>query len=396
MRCLTLLALLVTIFVVSPKHVDLPKPFADDCILNDGKNVYDPSRQFEIPWFDVNLDAAPKDRWTHIAAVYKDNINDLIQSLINFVTPIFPGALEFVDHTFGDMGSKLPMPYRDEIQGISDATGIPLGRIVVYNIFYEIFTVCTSIVAQDPQGHLVHARNLDFGLFLGWDMNSHEWTVSEKLRKMIINVNWIKNGKLLFKSNEFAGYIGIYNGMKPNAFSLTCDDRFQKAGGYYGIIKWLLGLEPESRWMSWLSRETLENCNSYAEAKEHLMNTPMLSPVYFILGGVNPKEGAIIARSLNSTALLTEMGVNSANDWYVLETNYDQDTEPLYLDDRDTPGNNCMHKLTKDGVSFQGIFNVLSSRTNLNKLTTYTVLMSTYDSKFETILQSCPGECWPW
>ena len=76
-------------------------------------------------------------------------------------------------------------------------------------------------------------------------MNNHEWTVSEKLRKMIINVNWIKNGeksvlknekwsilgKLLFKSNEFAGYIGIYNGMKPNAFSLTCDDRFQKAGG---------------------------------------------------------------------------------------------------------------------------------------------------------------------
>lgn len=76
----------------------------------------------------------------------------------------------------------------------------------MFNIFYEVFTVCTSIVAEDSKGasssttgsltsrdlsfiwtavsfaefihsgwwcvvllagHLIHARNLDFGLFLG-------------------------------------------------------------------------------------------------------------------------------------------------------------------------------------------------------------------------------------
>lgn len=26
------------------------------------------------------------------------------------------------------------------------------GEIVLYNIFYELFTVCTSIVAEDPTG----------------------------------------------------------------------------------------------------------------------------------------------------------------------------------------------------------------------------------------------------
>ena len=78
------------------------------------------------------------------------------------------------------------------------------GEVVLYNIFYEVFTVCTSIVAEDPSGRnhfwqhciqwrssgrvsefmilcdqqrtliilfiagkLIHARNLDFGLFLG-------------------------------------------------------------------------------------------------------------------------------------------------------------------------------------------------------------------------------------
>lgn len=52
-----------------------------------------------------------------------------------------------------------------------------------------------------------------------------------------------------------------------------------------------------------------------------------------------------------------------------------------------------MGKLGQSGVGFKGIYNVLSSRTNLNKLTTYTVLMSTGNNAFETHLQSCPGYC---
>lgn len=74
---------------------------------------------------------------------------------------------------------------------------MPLGEIVLYNIFYEIFTVCTSIVAEDTQGKLYHARNLDFGLFLGWNPKTHQWAITEKLRKMIVNINWKKNGKVV-------------------------------------------------------------------------------------------------------------------------------------------------------------------------------------------------------
>ena len=34
----------------------------------------------------------------------------------------------------------------------SIAFDIDIGEIVLYNIFYEIFSVCTSIVAQDKTG----------------------------------------------------------------------------------------------------------------------------------------------------------------------------------------------------------------------------------------------------
>ncbi|KAJ1374525.1 Acid ceramidase [Parelaphostrongylus tenuis] len=272
----------------------------------------------------------------------------------------------WVDIMFGELEKGLPQPYRDEILSISNDTGIPVGQIVVYNIFYEIFTVCTSIVAQDSDGHIVHARNLDFGLFLGWKPETHEWAMSSALRKMTINVNWMKDA----------------------------NERFQLDGGYLGMIRWMLGLEPNGKWMSWLTRETLEQFNTYADAKAHLMTTPILSPVYYILGGKNPGEGSVITRSLTKTDLLNELNPSGKNGWYLLETNYDLDKPVLYLDDRRTPGNNCMQMLGQNNVSFQGLFNVLSSRTTLNKLTVYTVLMEVESGQFETIMQSCPGDCW--
>jgi acid ceramidase len=377
------------------KHVDLPAPFTDFCILDNQTNRYDPGNQFNVPWFNIDMDADPSTRWVEVAKRYKEEIHELIETLVDFITPLVPNALEFVDGVFAETIEKFPSPYREELISISQNADVPIGQIVLYNIFYEIFTVCTSIVGQDPAGNLYHARNLDFGLFLGWNSSIHEWEISQHLRKMILNVNWMRNGKVLFKSNHFAGYIGIYNALKPGMFSLTANERFMAEGGLVGILRWLLDEDPNGKWMTMLARETLEDANSYAEAKDMLSNIPMLSPVYYILGGVNPWEGAIITRSLDKTDQTNILDPHDPNGWYLLQTNYDPDTEPLFLDDRQTPGDACMRKLSQKKMGFEGLYNVLSSKTNLNKLTTYTVLMQVSTGRFETIIQGCPGDCWP-
>lgn len=79
------------------------------------------------------------------------------------------------------MVDTLPHPFGDEIKGIADVSGVPLGKnpktvstlcstvvfflsswplpifhnvgeVVLFNIFYEVFTVCTSVVAEDEKG----------------------------------------------------------------------------------------------------------------------------------------------------------------------------------------------------------------------------------------------------
>ena len=44
------------------------------------------------------------------------------------------------------------------------------------------------------------------------------------------------------------------------------------------------------RWVSFLTRQTLEDATSYVQAKQLLSNTTILAPVYFILGGIKSDE----------------------------------------------------------------------------------------------------------
>lgn len=375
--------------------VSLPKPapFQEEC----AHNVYPPTGRPKIPNFTINLDLPAEQRWQQIGKERSTQIAHLLTTFKNVLLSLTSEAqhlINFIDKYVGILVETLPVPYRDEIRGLSKASGLNLGEVFLYNIFYEVFTVCTSIVAQAPNGTLYHARNLDFGLFMGWDPNNHTWEVTEALRPAIITLNWQRKNQTVFKSVSYAGYIGILTAIKPGVFTLTLNERFNLDGGYIGIFKWLIG-DRSGSWVSFLTRQTLEDATSYEQAKHLLTNATLLAPAYFILGGTKPREACIITRSREKTVDVLNMSTNGST-WYILETNYDHWKPPLFVDDRRTPAHRCMNNMTQQNVGFAGLFDVLSSRPVLNKLTTYTALMQVDSGRMETYLQYCPDPCAPW
>jgi len=388
------IVLLVAAAFLAVESANLPAPFTEHCIVGE-KNLYPPSSNDSVPLYVVDLDKDPIDRWYQVSNDYKEQIKDLVQAAKDFVTAFLGDKIvPIIDKYLAELDDKFPQPYADELRGIANVTGVPLGEVVLYNIFYEVFTVCTSIVAEDEQHKLYHARNLDFGLFLGWNAETHDWTVTERLRKTIVNVEWKKNGKTVFKSVNFAGFVGVYNGVRPQRFTVTANERFDLLdGGYVGLLKWLMG-DKSMSWMTLLVREVMENADSYDEAVEKLSNTPLMAPVYYIVGGNSSGQGATIVRSREKTLGVVHLNASDPNGWYVLQTNYDPWSKPLFIDDRRTPGNRCMQKLSRNNVGFQGLFNVLSSPTTLNKLTAYTTLMQVDTGTLETYIQKCPDPCW--
>uniref|UniRef100_A0A915KRP5 Acid ceramidase n=1 Tax=Romanomermis culicivorax TaxID=13658 RepID=A0A915KRP5_ROMCU len=409
-----------------------PEPFNDRCLIGE-RGLY-PGPQAQVPKFVIDLDQPPSIRWNEVARNFSKKIKDLSDVLSNkIIEPVLGKKIwRFLDWTLGDLDARFPAPYADELKGnlvselraimdiftqsidseddfieennsthqqrfirISNATGVPLGQIVLYNIFYEIFTVCTSIVAQDESGGIYHARNMDFGLLIGWNRTSHDWLVTEKLRKMVLNVDFHKNGKLLFRAATFAGYVGVYNAMRPNSYAVTVNERFKMDGGYRGIVQWLLKRNNDS-WMSWMVRDVFERVPDYETAVEKLSSIRVIAPLYVIISGTKSGQGRIIVRSRQKTDGFVDLDDTKRDGWFILETNTDPWSEPTFFDDRRTPGRNCMQKLSRKNLTLPGLFQVLSSPTNLNKLTVFSILIKTDQDRFETYVQKCPDPCWPW
>lgn len=63
---------------------------------------------------------------------------------------------------------------------------------------------------------------------------------------------------------------------------------------------------------------------SYDEAVQMLSKHYIAAPIYYIVAGSKPNEGAVITRDRNVLNDLWQLNVssNDPNSWYLLETNY--------------------------------------------------------------------------
>lgn len=368
-------------------------PYTQDC----QHGLYPPAAApSAIPTYVINLDLPPAKRWVQLVTDKATEMRELIDVIKKLISSFSGGILiDIVDRDLPKLIAGLPADAAEEMRGIAIASGIPLGEIYLYNVFYEFNAFCTSIVSEDQAGEIYHARNLDFGLLMGWDFHNDTWLLTEKLRPLVVTGIFTKNNQTVFKAVNFAGYIGVVTGMKPQVFSLTVNERYSlKGSGLAGILKWILGTRT-GNWMGFLTRQVFETVDTFAQAKATLSSKLLIGPIYFILGGSESGEGAVITRAVDRTLDTWNLNVKN-NTWFVLETNYDRWKAPLFIDDRRTPAIKCMNALGPVNATFPGLFDVLNTKPVLNKLTAYTTLMHVKTGTMETYLRFCADPCWPW
>lgn len=362
------------------------------------KSAYPPPESDLVPTFEVDLDLPPLQRWAPLMRVkgpklitLVDDVKELIHSIVG--EKIFNTIMS----NLPKVATSLPYPFYEEMVGIATFSGMPLSLVTLYNIFYEAFTLCTSIIAQDPEGHLYHGRNLDTGVFLGWDAKNHTWKVAEKLRPLTVQLDWKKNGTTLFRSVNFAGYVGVLTAVKKDKFTFSLDKRFALNGGYMGLLEWILFNDYKQSWVAFLTREVMEEAASYDEAQTKLSKTRLLAPVYFILGGIKPYQGCVITRDRDNFNMLS-LDSKSINTklWFLVQTNYDHWKTPPFFDDRRTPATKCLNEAGQKNASLGLIYNVLSTKPVLNKESVYTSLMEAKSGQLQAWIRSCPDPCWAW
>ena len=318
------------------------------------------------PRYVVNLDLAPQDRWTHVVADYRPDL----QALLKEVKEMVPRAAILLASMIGDNIEKyMPYPYSLEMVGVSLAGGVTLGEAVLGNIIYELTAfnssmlgrkACTSIVAEALNGTMYHGRNLDY-------------SIAGILRNMTVTVEFQSGGKTVYTGTTFVGYVGLLTGQRPHAYTITLNER-DKGKWWMNVLE--AAVAGARGIAAFLIRDTLADTSlSFDEAVEKLAYEPLVAPCYLIVGGMTSKEGVVITR--NRIAALDIWWLDSSKEhWFLVETNYDHWGPPPKSDDRRDPAIKAMNEIGQGNVSVASLFHVLSTPPVLNDGTTYTVTMS--------------------
>jgi len=407
-----MLKLLLTVFFlfisgcISEEIVDPPSPSEHaKCRMT---SAYPPPTNRTISWYQINLDLPPQERWAQVTLDLLDGLNaliDLIFTRLDF--RVVNELLAAIEGHEAEILARYPNDYGEEIAGIANVSGIEVAKLIVYNAAYELFGVCTSIVAQDPNGHIYHGRNLDFGLFFGFNNNNSEndyqWDLTNALRPILFNAEMMKNGQVFYRGTFYAGYIGVLTGVRQLAMTITVDSRYDNNYDKY-LLDWFLNPADTSQFLTFTTRNAMETYNNYNDAVNYFAKVSFIGPSYIIIGGSQINQGAVITIGPNNT-LIDVWSIPNAlpgnnsdvTNWYVLETNYDHWNQPPWFDDRRYPAEDCMNEIGSANINLTSLYNVLYGLPNRNRLTTYTALMDCSLGHLESYRQYCDEkECSPW
>ncbi|XP_037640382.1 N-acylethanolamine-hydrolyzing acid amidase-like [Sebastes umbrosus] len=329
------------------------------------------------PTVNISLDEHPEVRWAPLTKVFDvDYLQKAAAEVIDTTVP------KWVHHAIKpivkSLEKYLPQPYAGEIRGLASYLGGNISDVIILNFAYEISAFCTSIVAQDKNGNVFHGRNLDYPHPI--------------LRNMTMNVIFYKNGKEAYRGTSFAGYVGLWTGQSPNKFTVSGDQRGSEH--WYNWWKNVVSAVIFHRSpVSWLVRETLEEAENFQDAVMRLAKIPIITGVYYIVGGVRAGEGAVITRDRTGPADIWPLEpVNGG--WFRVETNFDHWLPPPAHDHRRDAANKALNATGQDNINMETLYQVLSLFPVCNGGTVYTTVMSAATpEKYNSLVR--PQGCLP-
>jgi len=331
------------------------------------------------PKYVVDLDADPYNRWTHIAEKYNGE-------MIEIWLDIFMRKLEkeskyyeeIVERLTEDLDNFLGVTFAQELRGLSAALNIETKKLLLANFMYELTAfnsstsskACTSIVAEDEYGNIYHGRNLDYD-------------GAQLLREFIIEIDFQRNGRTLYKAISLVGSISVPTGVKSGAFSITGNQR-NTGSVLDNIFSAILG----SQMNFLLIRRILETASTYDEALNILSSSPVIAPMYYIIAGIESGEGAIVVRDpLKNVETITLRNQTNLSKWFLIETNYEPWQQPPPQDNRREVGILEMKKVGQKQFSLSKMEAILGKYPIINHRTVYTASISAASFNLTTIIR---------
>jgi len=170
-------------------------------------------------------------------------VNDYLHLCPRFVRSFFESNEDVI--------SQRHLENYDEILGMAGILDLESHILLMLNYAFELGkALCTSIVARQADGKIIHGRNMDFGF-------------PDAMRNASYIGQFYQNGVYLFEAVMFGGYVGVASGYQPNQYSLTLNARGVEKGvdEYFTIMGKIYAGLPE---IGIATRDAMTGCKDFA------------------------------------------------------------------------------------------------------------------------------------
>ena len=317
-----------------------------------------------VKMYSIDLDLPAELRFKDVANDFKDQAKNVIDMYINQIPYLLQIVLQEVAGYFWWVQPE----YYQEISGMAPALGFDPKSLLMVQYVYEFTAFCTSVVATDANGKIIHSRNLDFAF-------------ADAMRNISYEAVYTRDDKELFRSVMFAGMTGVFTGHREG-FSISLNERkpswrtnpwdfLQNLGDIF------LGF-PQ---IGHVIRDTLTECSDYACAFNRLATTRQIAPSYYTVSGLHGYEGAVISRDRYGVAHIDML---SENNWFVSQTNDDHWTGVCTI--RCSYVRDTMNSIGQANINGEAMVNMLKEWPSNNEHSIYNTLMINSEQIFETQL----------
>jgi len=145
-------------------------------------------------------------------------------------------------------------------------------------------------------------------------------------------VTWVRGGVPILVTTQYLGYFGVHTGMRMNGWSVQANERVVLELGPWGYAKSIIASDiiamlERHKPVGYVLRETLLEHATFDDAVHALSDVKLVAPLYFIMGGAKPGEGAVITKNREGLANAPDnksvLLLNQSSSFYLAQTNWD-------------------------------------------------------------------------
>lgn len=205
------------------------------------------------------IDISSPECWNTLVTDYKDRIMIVLHKIRPFYEQYLAGA-NLAMSGYQLFGGRIL--YKKEIDQIATLLNITFVECLLFQLTYEAFSACTSAIVECDD-IMVHVRTMD------WDL--------PELKDITVKINVYDKDQHLFDAITWAGFVGVFTGIKPEKYTLSLNYRRSDNPNLLDNLKMIiLGGYPNAYFV----RELLtSNDNPLVSIK----NVSLVSPAYYIL-----------------------------------------------------------------------------------------------------------------